>query len=90
MATIDMEKAVEACAVELQEPLYQAARVRGQHVLLCALALIVGASLRSLISKNRITRLHAMRIIDRIEKTALGSEDPPPGAEIATDDLRAA
>lgn len=90
MATMDMQKAVEACAVELQEPLYQAARVYGSRVLLAAIALIVGASLRALISRNRITRIAARGIIGRIEKTALGSGEPPPGAEIAVDEVRAA
>jgi hypothetical protein len=90
MATLETQKNVEACVCELQEPLYRAARVYGSRVLLRAIALIVGASLRALIFRNRMTRMDACRIVDSIEKTALGSEEPPPGAEIPESELRAA
>ena len=86
----DTQKKVEACVSELQEPLYHAARVYGSRVLLRAIALIVGASMRALIFRNCMTRMDACRIVDGIEKTALGAEEPPPGAEIPISELRAA
>ncbi len=78
----DSDKTVEACICELQEPLYRMALGYGPPVVMEALSVIVGASLRALILHASMTRLGACRLVDRIEKLALGPDEPPPGSAI--------